>query len=165
MTGPRNAPRRTLGCHDRALGLLAVRARSRRELERRLLQAGFNQDEVAAELDRLEAVGLIDDEAFARQVAAHEFGTRRSGRRVVTGGLLSKGVAPALVDRVLEELDGDEDDRIAALARSRAGRLTGLDPVTAFGRLTSFLIRRGYEPGPARAAARRAVGVEGAEDE
>ena len=34
-------PKNPKSCHERALGLLAVRARSRRELERRLLQAGF----------------------------------------------------------------------------------------------------------------------------
>ena len=42
-------------CHERALGLLAVRQRSRRELERRLLQAGFEDDEVQESLERLEA--------------------------------------------------------------------------------------------------------------
>ena len=64
-------------------GLLAVRPRSRRELERRLLQAGFEPDEVADVLERLERVGLVDDEAFARQVAEHAFGVKRSGRRAV----------------------------------------------------------------------------------
>jgi regulatory protein len=167
MTRPAREPRtlgKTLGCHDRALRLLAVRARSRRELERRLLRAGFDRDEVRGELDRLEGVGLVDDEAFARQVAAHEFGVRRSGRRVVTGALISKGVAPAVIENVLSELDDDEDGRIDGLARSRAARLTGIDPATAFGRLTSFLIRRGYDPGSARTAARRALEVEGTDD-
>jgi regulatory protein len=152
--------RKTLGCHDRALGLLAVRARSRRELERRLLQAGVDRDEVVAELERLETVGLVDDEDFARQVATHEFGSRRSGRRAVASALLSKGVAPATIDRVVSELDTDGGNRIESLARSRAARLRGVDKVTAFGRLTSFLIRRGYEPGPSRAAARQALDVE-----
>ena len=60
------SPSNPKSCHERALGLLAVRARSRRELERRLLQAGFEAEEVADVLERLERVGLVDDEAFAR---------------------------------------------------------------------------------------------------
>jgi regulatory protein len=156
----RGAAARPKSCHDRALGLLAVRARSRRELEHRLLQAGFGSDEVTEELVRLERVGLIDDSAFARQVAAHEFGVRRSGRRVVAGALAAKGVAPAIVGEIVGELDADETERVQALARSRASRMTSLEPAKAYARLTSFLVRRGYDPALARDAARRALDVE-----
>ena len=77
-------PTHPKSCHERALGLLAVRPRSRRELERRLLQAGFEPEEVADVLERLERVGLIDDEAFARQVAEHAL--RRPALRRAGGG-------------------------------------------------------------------------------
>jgi regulatory protein len=148
---------RTKDCHERALGLLAVRARSRRELERRLLGAGFEEHAVTAELDRLQAVGLIDDEGFARQVAAHEFGVRRSGTRAVTGALGAKGVPPAIIARVVAELDDDPETRAEGLARSRSGRLRDVDPATAFTRLSGFLMRRGYDPSLARAVARRVL--------
>jgi regulatory protein len=144
-------------CHERALGLLAVRARSRRELERRLLQAGFPQDEVDGELARLEAVGLVDDLEFARQLARHELVSRRSGRRAVVSALGSKGVAPDVIATTLAELDHDPEERAEALARSRVGRLGGLDEATAFNRLASFLMRRGYDPGTSRAVARRVL--------
>jgi SOS response regulatory protein OraA/RecX len=39
----RREPKNPKSCHERALGLLAVRPRSRRELERRLLQARFDR--------------------------------------------------------------------------------------------------------------------------
>jgi regulatory protein len=149
--------------HDRALGLLAVRSRSRRELERRLLQARFEREEVEEELARLERAGLVDDEAFARQLAEHEFGVRRSGARSVRGALASKGVDPATVEQVLEEAAGDEEERAEQLARSRVGRLAGLDPAKAFGRLTGLLVRRGYPAEVARRAARRALGISAGE--
>jgi regulatory protein len=144
-------------CHERALGLLAVRARSRRELERRLLQAGFLPDEVDGELARLEAVGLVDDREFARQLARHQLVSRRSGTRVVVSALIAKGVAPDLVAATIDELDHDPEGRAESLARSRAGRLRGLDEATAFNRLASFLMRRGYDPGTSRAVARRVL--------
>jgi regulatory protein len=142
--------------HERALGLLAVRARSRRELERRLLRAGFDRAEVDDELTRLEDVGLIDDEAFARQLVEHQAGARLAGDRAIRSALAQKGVSPGVADAILEEL-GDDETRAAELATARVGRLRGLDPATAFSRLSSFLMRRGYAPNVARPAARRAL--------
>lgn len=160
--GPRRAgkPRSPKSCHDRALGLLAVRPRARRELERRLLAAGFEAPEVDEVLVRLERVGLIDDEAFAKQVADHQFGTRRAGRRAVTSGLLAKGIDPDLAARVAEQGDDDEEARAVGLARSRVSRLAGLEPAKAFARLSSFLMRRGYGADVARSAARTALEVD-----
>jgi regulatory protein len=150
-----------LDCHERALRLLAVRHRSRRELEIRLLRAGFERDEVGEELARLEAVGLVDDEEFARQVVEHELSVRRSGRRAVASRLAAKGVARDTIERTIEDAaaGGSDEDRAVALAADRAGRLADLPPERAFSRLTGFLARRGYDPQTARRAARKALDV------
>ena len=66
MRGASGARTRTRSLHDRALGLLAVRPRSRRELQERLVRAGFDDMEVSDEIDRLTSVGLVDDLSFAR---------------------------------------------------------------------------------------------------
>lgn len=143
-----------------------MRARSRRELERRLLQAGFETEEVADVLVRLERVGLVDDQAFARQVADHAFGVKRSGRRAVVGTLMAAGVDRDIIEATVSDA-GDEDERADALARSRAARLGSVDPAKAFSRLASLLVRRGYGPEVARGAARRALalGAEGASED
>ena len=146
-------------CHERALGLLAVRPRARRELERRLLAAGFEADKVTDVLTRLERVGLIDDEAFAKRMAEHQFGARRAGSRAVKSALLAKGISPDLAAEVAGSAPDDERERATELARSRVGRLVGVEPVKAFGRLTSLLVRRGYSPEVARLAARRVLEV------
>src|SRR5437764_13255034 len=104
MVGPRRAsppreaatkserPVRPRGtAKDRALRLLGVRDRSRRELERRLLQAGFDREEIDGALDALTVAGLIDDERFADAVAEHAMTARPSGRQAVSTSLLSKG--------------------------------------------------------------------------
>src|SRR5256714_15571506 len=56
---------------DRALRLLGVRDRSRRELEVRLLRAGFEPPDVERALEDLAGAGLIDDDRLASQVVAH----------------------------------------------------------------------------------------------
>lgn len=150
--------------HERALGLLAVRMRSRRELERRLLQAGFEPDEVSGELLRLERVGLIDDTAFARAVVESRTGRRGESRRVVAGRLAQAGVAPATAIEALDDLAGDEQERADRVAAGKAVKLAGLEPQVAFQRLYGFLARRGYPSEVARGAARRALATESVED-
>ena len=151
-----------LDCHERALRLLAVRPRARRELEIRLLRAGFERDEVHEELERLEAVGLIDDDAFARQAVEHELTVRRSGQRAVTSRLAARGVARETIDRTLDELGADDEEgRALELAQSRASRLGALDSRAAYRRLVPFLQRRGYGAGVAHRAASRALGLDG----
>jgi len=152
------AAKHPLGCHERALRLLSVRARSRRELETRLLRAGIAVEEVRGEMVRLEAVGLVDDEAFSRQVVEHELVKRHSGRRAIVSRLMAKGVPREAIDRALDEAAGEPDeDRAAELARSRVRRLGALAPEQAYARLVSFLARRGYDPQVARRAAREAL--------
>ena len=160
----RREPKNPKSCHERALGLLAVRPRSRRELERRLLQARFDRDEVDDVLGRLERVGLIDDAAFARQYAEHRFGSRREGRRAVVSGLRAAGIAPQLAEASADEAPELEEDRADALASSRVGRLGGLDQAKAFARLASLLVRRGYSPEIARGAARKALELTSVDD-
>src|SRR4051794_32923615 len=135
---------RKLDVHDRALGLLAVRARSRSELERRLSSAGFERDEIAETLDRLTAVGLVDDESFARAFAEHAVARRGEGRRAVESALFAKGGARGTIELVVSEVteeQGGESERALALARTRVTRLAGAEPAAAYRKLFSFLAR------------------------
>ena len=159
----RGEPKNPKSCHERALGLLAVRPRSRRELEQRLTAAGFAAGEVADVLGRLERVGLVDDADFARQLAEQQFVHKRAGRRAVTSALMAKGVAPELIEAVVAEAPDDEESRAEDLARSKALRMGDVDPVKAFNRVCGLLMRRGYAPEVARRAARKALDV-GAEE-
>ena len=145
---------------ERALRLLTVRSRSRSELRQRLLRADFEPEEVEAALDDLESVGLIDDEAFARQLAEHH---RRKGlgRRAGLAGMRAKGVGRELAERIAEEVSPEDEAELAAeIAGNRLSRLRGLDPETRRRRLLDFLLRRGYDPETARAACLRALAEE-----
>jgi regulatory protein len=151
-------------CHERALGLLAVRMRSRRELRDRLLRAGFDADEVDDVVERLAGVGLIDDERFAEEYARHASEVRGSGRRAIASALSAKGVSRETVQRIVAEASDGEEARAEELARSRARRLADVPPASAYRRLVSLLARRGFEPELARRAARSALALEAAED-
>lgn len=159
MTGPRRSrvPKNPLDCHERALRLLSVRSRSRRELQTRLLRAGFDAVEVEGELERLESVGLVDDERFAREFAEHALSVRRAGSRGVAMDLAAKGVPRGTIDRTLDGSGDDDEGRASALASERVARLAGLPPAKAYQRLVGLLVRRGHDPDVARRVARRAL--------
>ena len=161
--GSGKRPSKRKDIHERALGLLAVRQRSRRELERRLVQAGFEPDAVEVELARLDQVGLIDDAAFAAAVVESRMGARGESRRAVGVKLQQAGVDRDVALAALDEAPEGEQDRADRLAQARATRVSGLDPAVGFARVSGFLMRRGYSPGVARQAARRALGLEGIE--
>jgi regulatory protein len=100
----------------------------------------------------------VDDERFAREVAAHEIDRRLAGRRAALASLRKHGVARDLAERVVEEADpGDEEDRALEVARGRVRRLGSVEPATAYRRLLGFLGRRGYGGEAARNAARKAL--------
>ncbi|HEX2030386.1 MAG TPA: regulatory protein RecX [Actinomycetota bacterium] len=144
---------------DRALRLLAVRARSREELHRRLVRAGYPEADVEAALDDLGDVGLVDDERFAREVASREIGRRLAGDRGAVGALRRAGIDRETAERAVGEAGGgDEESRAERLARARAGRFTDLDRERAYRRLAGYLQRRGYHPGVVHAVCRRVLG-------
>jgi regulatory protein len=150
------ARRRSRGtAKDRALVLLGVRWRSREELRRRLLAAGFDADDVDRTLIDLERSGLIDDERFAREVVEQQAGRRLASDRSIRQSLRQKGVGALEVDAVLGSA-GEEIERAIALAERQALRLSSVDADTAYRRTFGLLLRRGYDHATAREAVMRA---------
>ena len=64
------------------------------------------------------------------------------------------------IEQTLAGLEEDESVRALEVATDRARRLTSLRPEVAYGRLVSFLARRGYDGGISREAARAALGLD-----
>jgi regulatory protein len=104
-------------CHDKALQLLARRPHFRRQLERKLLDRGYGEDQVAATLERLAAEGYLDDERLAREFAAARAGRAGEGARRVRAELERRGVAGDTVTGALADtLPADDADAAAAAA-------------------------------------------------
>jgi SOS response regulatory protein OraA/RecX len=155
-------PREAEGRPRAGARLLAVRQRSRRSSS--AARQAARADAVVGELDRLEQVGLLDDEAFARAVVESRMGYRGESRRVVAGKLAQAGVAGDVAMAALDTAPEAEEERAQRLAEAKASRLRGLEPNVAFQRLYGFLARRGYGSEVARQAARKALAVETVEE-
>ena len=144
--------------HDRALRLLGARQRTCKEMRDRLTRAGFEAEATDAEVARLLAARLLDDEQFAREFVRHS-GAKGAGTRLIRSQLLQKGVARDLVDDALGAMEAahNEDDRALALAEARVPHLRNLDAGTLRRRLVEFLTRRGYSWETAARAADTAI--------
>jgi regulatory protein len=135
---------------ERALRLLGLRDRSRRELERRLHQAGFSPEVVAETLLWLSDLGYVDDRRFAGAYAAEKRRTGWGSARV-RAELAGKGVERSLIDEVLADTEPPPggrlqgEDVLEQLVRRRFSAQFAADPDDAERRLAGFLGRRGYD--------------------
>jgi regulatory protein len=131
--------------HAAALWLLESRARTRLELQQRLERRGFESGAIERAIDRLSAVGLVDDEVFARDLASSRVEQGVDAPRIAVE-LKDRGIAPELAARIAAESapQGDRTERCRGLAEARLAKLQGLRPEVQFRRLAAYLVRRGY---------------------
>lgn len=135
--------------YDRALNMLALRARSAAELRRLLLRKREPADLVDAAIERLLRAGFLDDESFARQFARSKLLGAGLSRRRVQQELARRGVSREIADAALAEVFAeehlDEEDGLQRVARKKLKSLERLDAATQRRRLYGFLARRGYD--------------------
>ena len=147
-----------------ALRLLKVRARSRQELTRSLRSKQFDPEAIRLTLERLESVGLINDELLAGSLA-RQLRDRRLGSHLVRQKMLRAGLDRELTEATLASLneeaeeDGEESEleRAVAQAEKYVRRSAGDPPDQARRRLYSFLARRGFDSEVCRLALEQTV--------
>ena len=143
---------------DRAVGYLAARARSKREIEQKLRQCGYRPCTVEMVLYKLEREGLLDDADFARQWVESR-STHKLGRSRIAQELRRKGISADEAEEALSAID-DEDQLSGAvsLAEKAAARIKpGEDTRKAGNRILAMLARRGYSWDVAKEALRRVM--------
>jgi regulatory protein len=152
--------------YDRALNLLTFRARSARELHRRLVQKGVTAERADRVITKLREAGLIDDADFARQLTRSKMSAGASRRRVHQE-LFKRGVPREVADEAVEQVvteDGLSDaESIERIARKKWRSLASVDELTRRRRLFAFLARRGFDSDDVARVVRQLAG-EGTEE-
>jgi regulatory protein len=137
-------------CRDSALKLLAVKARTEKELVRLLSDRGYGQDIIDETVLFLKARHIIDDLRFARDYA--EYVERRNPSAVanIRAVLESKGIESGIIEKVTEGLDDGATVKKVALDRFK--RVKGLPRDKARKRVYDYLLRRGFTHDAAESA-------------
>ncbi len=149
---PRKRREDTRSVYDKALGLLARREHSARELKTKLALRGHEAGEADAAIDRLKGQHYQDDERFAaalaRRRAAQGYGPRRIAAELKTHGLGDAAIRIAI---------GSVEADWSSLASSQLRRHYGDAVAAGFderARRAAFLLRRGFDPATVSAVTR-----------
>lgn len=143
---------------DKAVAFLASRARSRKEIEDKLLHCGYRPCTVEMVIYKLETENLLDDADFARQWVEARV-NHKLGRNRIAQELRRKGISADEAEAALESIDSDDQlaAAIALVEKALARTKSGEDPRKTANRITAMLARRGFGWDVAREAISQAM--------
>lgn len=133
---------------DVAARFLSYRPRSIAEVRQHLAQKETADLVIDAAIDRLINLGYLDDHAFAAFWVQSRNASKPLSPRALRYELRQKGVANAIIDEVLADLDAADSALRAAEIQAR--RLRGSTRRTFRDKLNGVLLRRGFSYGTVR---------------
>ncbi|HEX2294098.1 MAG TPA: regulatory protein RecX [Actinomycetota bacterium] len=145
----------------RAGRLLAARPRSEAEITDRLSDAGFEPAVVAAVVDRLRTLGLLDDSEFALQWVRERAARKGLSARALLHELQGKGVDRDTAQAALEGAGLDEVAQATELAARYVRRVASKPLREQAARIQQMLARRGYDREASEAATRAVLPPDG----
>ncbi|MBR5753025.1 MAG: regulatory protein RecX [Clostridia bacterium] len=140
---------------NKALDLLSLRDYSRKELSDKLVTKALEQRDrkdrdlqqikaQAADIcDRLEELGLLDEERFARTYAEELLRCKHLSKNGLKTALIRKGVARDILEQVLEEVEVDPEAQIRELLSTKF-KTRDLTDEKQKARTVNALLRLGY---------------------
>jgi len=129
--------------YQKALHFLNYRPRSSAEVCQNLLKRGVSELLTDETLNRLQAAGLVNDDAFARAWVENRNSFRPRGKPALRMELRRKGLSDEIIQSVLETQVNEEALAFEA-ARKYVRRLIGLEWPEFRLKLGSYLARRGF---------------------
>ena len=103
---------------EKALYLIEYRSRTRKELRDKLLPL-FGEEAAEAAIERLEQLGLIDDEGFARDYAEQLIKRKLYSRERAAFEMMKKGIDKDIIEEVLDEMEPDPTEQIRQLLSTK----------------------------------------------
>lgn len=110
--------------NEKALYLLEYRSHSKAELTEKIARTAASKEAAQAAAERMEELGLIDDDKYARNFARELFLRKRYGPMRVKQELRRKGIDGELIEELLEEYSAGEtflENMRAILERKYSG--------------------------------------------
>ncbi|HEX5961637.1 MAG TPA: regulatory protein RecX [Rhodanobacteraceae bacterium] len=144
-----NSRDKNRSAYDRALGMLARREYSQRELRTRLEHAGCDEGESTVALRRLREQDYQDDRRFGEMIVRARVGQGYGPSRI-RAELRSHGLADPAIRALLDAADADWMVMAAAQLRKKYGMKPAADHA-ARGKRAAFLLRRGFAAATVRA--------------
>ncbi len=136
------------GAKSVALRFLARRQRTEKEVRDKLREREFGDEEIRTTIEKLQELGFLNDQEFARSYIRHQLTLRPKGKILLKRQLLRLGVAKDLADSALDEAfqeTGQEPSALEAAQKFlKKSQKSKDDPRKAKQKLAAFLMRRGF---------------------
>jgi regulatory protein len=148
--------------YEKAIALLARREHSARELKSKLARRGFEADENAATLEKLQSKDFQNDARFGEMLVRSRI-EGGYGPRWILAELKTHGIALAAAHGLIDAAEPDWPDLIRRQLRRRYGGKAAASFAERAKR-AAFLLRRGFDVATVSAIT-RAEGVDESVDE
>ena len=132
-----------------AVDLLSRRAHASEELYKKL-RPKFGDEPARAAVEKAKSLYLLDDEAFAEQLAEELYERKHFAPRRILSELLRRGVNREIAQNAVESLDKDDKNRIIVLLQGKYS--ASLQDEKGKRRAVNALLRMGYSYGDIKAA-------------
>lgn len=130
--------------YEKALYLLDYRDRTYVEIKRKL-QESYPPEAVEYALLKVQELGLIDDENFARRFAGEMINFKNYGKKRVESELYRRGVERDIIEKVLEEFEINNEEKILEILRKKYYPLP--EEKKEISKIVNALMRQGYSYG------------------
>ena len=126
---------------EKATTYIAVRMHSKKELQTKLKNKGFDDDSIEGAIQKLEEYKLVDDKAFAKLFIEQN---DKLSKNVLYSKLLSKGIDKDIIEYNLsEKSDESEFDNCVMLTKKllKSSKICSYNDIQ---KLIAKIVRRGY---------------------
>lgn len=127
-------------CMSRAMHLVGYRPHSRKELTDKLITKGESEEAAEYAVDKLESLGIINDEEYSLMIVRH-YAAKGYGVGRIRNELYARGVPKDFWEDALSQMPDQSD----ILSRIVETKLKGKSPdKKELKKLTDHLLRRGF---------------------
>lgn len=154
---PESTEKQARRAENVSMHALTGKSMSIREMEKLLRSRELTETVVAAEIQRLEGCGLLDDFAFAEELTERLQRRKGLGIGAIKAELVKHLILPAAIEQATLNLDTDQVALATEEAKKRFTRMGSLERDVAYRRLHGYLARRGFRGHEITAALKEVV--------
>ena len=129
--------------YQKALRFISYKPRTKADIQKKLLESGFDKESISIVIKRLIEKGYLDDHLYAKNWIENRSVFRPRSHKLFTWELRNKKVSEEIISEVVGNAVPDE--QLALLAAEKyARRLSGCEKDVFIRRLSGYLNRRGF---------------------
>lgn len=133
-------------CKETALKIIERSYKTEKEMQKRLMEKGFDSDSINIVISFLKEYNFINDNNYTKMYVKDKMASQ--GKQKIKYSLIRKGISSDIIDNVIEEIRVDDEEEVAfELAKKKYKSLlrSEKDRYKLWNKLCRYLVGRGYD--------------------